>query len=709
MLLSWRPWHTSRKGSPRRPYLRSRRSPTLWLEQLEDRTLLSTTSANFVEGLYETLLHRHAGSGEMQAWVSVIDAGASNVQVVQDIETSVEYRSQLVESLYMSLLHRPSDTQGLQGWVAFLAQGGTVEQLKANFLGSGEYFAKAGGTDEAFLAALYGDVLGRAISPGEQSGIAQVMTQGASPLAIATGVVTSPEGRSREVNQFYVEFLDRTADSAGLAGWVAALQSGATPEDIIAAIAGSPEGTAALANPNRSAPPNPTPNPTPPSITFLTAAGFTTNTNVSISGRVAAADAGVGALQAAVDGGGFAAVALDAAGNFSFATALPLDGTADGPHTITFRAADAAGDASADQAFAFTLHSTLAGPPAPTLLPASDSGRSHTDNITNVVAPTVVVATHPGDGVQLLVDGVEAQQAAAAGASTPFTLAPLADGKHTVVDEITAADGSSILASAPLTVTIVTKPPLTPTFGLSPADTSGGSNQTDAGRVTLVGQTDPNVDLSLTGTGITALSASDGTFQLPNVTLAAGANTLTLLATDVAGNTSTATTALTRTASTGAPPDAVITWNQATLNAIQQDGSDPVVASRGLAMVQAAVYDAVNAVAHTPAYYVKIAAPAGAAAAAAVDAAAHDVLLYLYPAQQATLDALLATQTGCCPPVKRRRTARRSARRPATPSSPCGPTTARTTSSISPRVRRRAIGSRPRRPTPRHWTRSGPA
>ena len=79
------------------------------------------------------------------------------------------------------------------------------------------------------------------------------------------------------------------------------------------------------------------------------------------------------------------------------------------------------------------------------------------------------------------------------------------------------------------------------------------------------------------------------------------------------------------------------------------DGTDPVMASRGLAMLQAAVYDAVNNVEGTPAYYVKVAAPADSSIAAAVDAAAHDVLLYLYPAQKATFDALLTSQLALLP------------------------------------------------------------
>ena len=61
-------------------------------------------------------------------------------------------------------------------------------------------------------------------------------------------------------------------------------------------------------------------------------------------------------------------------------------------------------------------------------------------------------------------------------------------------------------------------------------------------------------------------------------------------------------------------------------------------------MVQAAVFDAVNAIEGTPAYYVNITASRGASIEAAVDFAAHDVLGHLFPAQQAAFDALLASR-----------------------------------------------------------------
>ena len=66
-------------------------------------------------------------------------------------------------------------------------------------------------------------------------------------------------------------------------------------------------------------------------------------------------------------------------------------------------------------------------------------------------------------------------------------------------------------------------------------------------------------------------------------------------------------------------------------------------------MVSASVYDAVNAIDRTPSYYVSLKAPAGASANAAVASASYTVLSYLYPGQQSTFDADLATTLASIP------------------------------------------------------------
>lgn len=86
--------------------------------------------------------------------------------------------------------------------------------------------------------------------------------------------------------------------------------------------------------------------------------------------------------------------------------------------------------------------------------------------------------------------------------------------------------------------------------------------------------------------------------------------------------------------------DVVTEWNEVTLVAIRTDLTAPPRASRFLAMVHVAIYDAVNGIYNTHrSYLADPPAPAGASVEAAVVAAAHTVLIAAFPAQMATFDA----------------------------------------------------------------------
>jgi hypothetical protein len=93
----------------------------------------------------------------------------------------------------------------------------------------------------------------------------------------------------------------------------------------------------------------------------------------------------------------------------------------------------------------------------------------------------------------------------------------------------------------------------------------------------------------------------------------------------------------------GAPAraDAVTEWNVIALNATALPPNS-ILQSRALAIVHAAIYDAVRAVEPTRgAYAVEIGAPAGTSIEAAVVAAAHAALARVAPAQRSMLDAAL--------------------------------------------------------------------
>ncbi|MEA2693962.1 MAG: large repetitive protein [Acidobacteriota bacterium] len=88
----------------------------------------------------------------------------------------------------------------------------------------------------------------------------------------------------------------------------------------------------------------------------------------------------------------------------------------------------------------------------------------------------------------------------------------------------------------------------------------------------------------------------------------------------------------------------VTDWNNVLLQAIRVDKTPPPIASRAMAMVHVAVFDAVNGLVgdYAP-YAITGRGPGGASPEASAIAAAHKVLVALFPAQKATFDAAYAT------------------------------------------------------------------
>ena len=91
----------------------------------------------------------------------------------------------------------------------------------------------------------------------------------------------------------------------------------------------------------------------------------------------------------------------------------------------------------------------------------------------------------------------------------------------------------------------------------------------------------------------------------------------------------------------GSRADVVTDWNSAALAAIKAGRTTPPQAARALAILHVAIYDAVNGITQTHEPYFVTGKPAGVASVeTAASAAAHRVLIALYPAQQTQFDEL---------------------------------------------------------------------
>ncbi|MEY2843189.1 MAG: hypothetical protein RI920_1226, partial [Pseudomonadota bacterium] len=293
---------------------------------------------------------------------------------------------------------------------------------------------------------------------------------------------------------------------------------------------------------------------------------------------------------------------------------------------------------------------------------ATDSGSSSTDGLSNVVTlqaqgadnvkvVKLLVALDPATGTPTFTDLSSASLAA--DGSIQITRAQLdvlaggtlAQGTHTLVMRVEDAVGLSS-PTASLSFTLDSVAPTGASFGLATADAvNGQDDQAAAAVVSLRGTAEAGSQVSLGSNNV--LVGANGSFTLTGVNLALGANALSLVITDAAGNTQTVTRSITRVAQT--QTDAVLTWTQTALKAIQRDVTDPPIATRILAIESLAVYDTLAAIEGSPAYMVQRSVTGAVSADAAVAQAAYRVLYNLFPGQRTQLDAALKASLDAIP------------------------------------------------------------
>jgi len=225
----------------------------------------------------------------------------------------------------------------------------------------------------------------------------------------------------------------------------------------------------------------------------------------------------------------------DSSGHWSF-TPTPL---IDGAHALTFSATDVAGN-TATSTFDFTLDTSTA---VPTIALSNDTGASAIDGIT--CNDALKGAAEAGATVTVK-EGTNTLGTAIADSSGNWTLTPagLTDGTHTLTVSASDVAGNVSAQTGILTFTLDTHTPALPTVqlvqdsGVSPSD---GITNNDA----LTGTAEAGATVTVTE-GTTALGTatadSSGHWTLTPATLPDGAHTLTVTATDVAGNTSAAAT-----------------------------------------------------------------------------------------------------------------------------------------------------------------------
>ena len=350
-----------------------------------------------------------------------------------------------------------------------------------------------------------------------------------------------------------------TADSAG--NWEITASTLPVGPHSITAVATDLAGNASQISPVLSMTIDPTA-PSAPSVPNMTAA---TDSGVSSTDNITADTTptftGIAEANSTVElfygsGTSLGKTTADGSGNWSItATTIPS-----GTQSITAKATDQAGNTSpASAPLSVTIDNARPDAPAITAI-SDDAGDSPSDFITNDTTLTISGTAEAGASVTVF-QGAATLGTVVANGAGQWTLAhTFAEGNHTLTALARDVAGNLSDVSAPQALTIdatapdASKPNLT---GPSDSGADGSDDITNETTPTFNGTTDPGSKVELFADGATSLGFTtadeNGIWRVTSSTLADGTYDVTAVITDIAGNVSPASPALTVVIDTTAP------------------------------------------------------------------------------------------------------------------------------------------------------------
>ncbi len=176
---------------------------------------VSSANARWLADTYPRLLDRAADDGGLDYHLATIAAGGSNARhrVAYGLLFSTEGARAEVDRAYDDLLSRPADNAGSEYWTAHLA-GHDVLDLRVLLLAADEFHVRAGGTDGAWLDAVYDDVLGRSPDTAGRAYWLGLADAGLPRAALAGAIYQSDEALGRRADAYYLDLLGRSPTTA---------------------------------------------------------------------------------------------------------------------------------------------------------------------------------------------------------------------------------------------------------------------------------------------------------------------------------------------------------------------------------------------------------------------------------------------------------------------------------------------------------------
>jgi hypothetical protein len=201
-------------------------------------------NARYVCRVYLDLLGRAADPGGKAFWLRKVDADSSaagRVGIIRKYQTTPEYNRRVVDDVYKTFLKRNPDKSGQTFWAERVRKGANPDEIRAQVIGSSEYFTKSGGSAAGFAAAIYQQVTRVPATQAQINSVVSQINAGKSRTSIAAALLATRAGDTATVQGIYERYLRRTPPASEITFWVNRLQAGTTELKLVESTVASNE------------------------------------------------------------------------------------------------------------------------------------------------------------------------------------------------------------------------------------------------------------------------------------------------------------------------------------------------------------------------------------------------------------------------------------------------------------------------------------
>ena len=179
--------------------------------------------ANLVQSIYKDALGREATVGEVAFWQADVAADGPT-RLIAAMEASTKYRKARIVNAYKRLLGFTPTAARIDAELRLIVSGQTVDEVDMRLMSSSTYYRAEGGTDAAYVRALYAEMLGRVPTKSQTTlWTGRLATQGRA--AVVRSIWNNPQATSRRVVAAYQHYLGVNPTSGQSSYWVERLSA----------------------------------------------------------------------------------------------------------------------------------------------------------------------------------------------------------------------------------------------------------------------------------------------------------------------------------------------------------------------------------------------------------------------------------------------------------------------------------------------------